>query len=670
MNKTITIITCQLLIVWHVFPQTSKLDSLLTNLQHTTGEARVTRLHEIIKAAWTTDPNAVIPYARESIQLSKELEDLSLLSTSYRIFGGLYNYMSEIDSGHYYKTKALELAIQIEDSILIASSYNNLGVTSQTTGNYVEALRYYYLAYLIGKKSSTFPNLPIIMSNISEVYYDLKEYDSAIRYAKYAMNMTQSQPFSSQHLLILNTLARAELANGNFQKARNLYNDILTTSKSIGEKRYAAYAYQGLGKMFVQNGSIYPAKKHLFQALKLFQVLDDESYISEIYQDLSLLMIKSDPDSSFYYARKSLILAKNLDLQDIMLSNYNILIDLFSQNRIIDSLQYYQSLYHAMEAAIRKKNNLNSIEGMFAKIRDEEMRTRISNQALKLEKKTFQTNFFIALAAITFLLSGFIFRYYRKQKRLGKYLSEVNQEVTRQNDLIDGKNKKLQALNNEKNDLINIVAHDLKNPLSNIVTSVQIARESPEAENEQALLQIAEDSARRLSDMITKILDVEAIEKGLSALHLVSVDLSEIMNSVCDDFEIQASNKCIKINRDISDQVFVCAEPTYLYQVIENLVSNAIKFSPNEKSVFINLKIDKILARIEVKDEGPGISDKEQTKLFQMYQKLSPRPTGDEHSSGIGLSIVKKFVDSMQGRIWCKSKIGAGTSFYVQFKLA
>ncbi|WP_420319035.1 tetratricopeptide repeat-containing sensor histidine kinase [Ekhidna sp.] len=650
------------------FSQTENLDSLLSNLPKTINEEHIPLLHDVIKASWTSAPDTALKYGRMAIDLSIANENLKSLSTSYRLLGGVYNYMSLIDSGRYYKSKALEMAIELGDSLLVASSFNNLGVTAQTIGNYVEALSYYYLAYNTGKEIPEFAGLPIVMANISEVYYDLQEYDSAIYYARNAIDLNQTNLNSSRHLLILNALARAELAKGNYQNARSLYEKILDISEIIGEKRYAAYANQGLGKMYVQNKSIYPAKKQLFKALKLFQELDDNSYISEIYSDLSQLMIENDPDSSFYYAHRSIVLAEKLELRDIILNNYNNLIELFAQNNSIDSLQHYLKLYQKKDENIRKINNLNSIQGMLAKIRDEEMKSRLAVQTLALEQKTLQTNFLIALAVITLIFAVFFLRLYSKQKRLGNYLKQINQQVSTQNELIDKKNTELKALNNEKNDLIQIVAHDLKNPLSNIISAVEMAREDS-ANSRDTAHEIIDGSARRLSDMITKILDVESIEKGLSNLKLKPVNLTELVSKLCTDFQNQAKDKKIYINCSIDSGVFAIAEETYLYQVMENLMSNAIKFSPPERSIYVNLRSDEKFARIEVKDEGPGISEKEQKHLFQMYQKLSAKPTGNEHSSGVGLSVVKKFVDAMNGKIWCKSSLGAGTSFYAQFSL-
>lgn len=668
MKQLITIIACQFLIC-HAYTQTNKLDSLLTHLPETAGEDRVLLLHEVVKAAWTHDPESVVTYGREAIELSYQIENLVLLSASYRIFGGLYNYMSQIDSGKYYKLKALEIAIQLQDSSLLASSYNNLGVTAQTLGNYVEALNYYYQSYLIGKELNSYSGLPVIIANLSEVYYDLEEYDSAVIYAKTAVSITADQPNTSRHLLTLNALARSKLARSEYDETKHLYESIISLSNQIGDKRYAAYANQGLGRLYTSLSNNETARSYYDEAMDIFISLDDKAYIAEIYINVSELKLTEEPDSAYYFIRKSMAIANELGLKDLLMDDYRLLIALFNTKQNLDSLRYYQNIFQDIQSERRKENNLLSIQGMFAKLKDEQMRRQLNDQKIALNQKTFETNVIVAFTVLITLFSGFIYRYYRKQKRLGNYLSMVNKQIVKQNELIDNKNKKLSALNDEKNDLINIVAHDLKNPLSNIINAVQLIKDKDQKEKEVPL-EIVEGSAIRLSNMITKILDVESIEKGLSQLDLVPVNLTEVLTSICEDLSNQALKKKISIHQDLMNSVLVLGDKTYLYQVVENIITNAIKYSPLEKNIFITMKAYNQIAKVEIKDEGPGISAKEQKHLFQMYQKLSSTPTANEHSSGIGLSIAKKYVDAMHGRIWCKSKLDQGASFYVQLPLA
>ena len=126
--------------------------------------------------------------------------------------------------------------------------------------------------------------------------------------------------------------------------------------------------------------------------------------------------------------------------------------------------------------------------------------------------------------------------------------------------------------------------------------------------------------------------------------------------------------KNIQIQPDIEENVIALVDERFVVQVIENLLSNAIKFSPTGKAVYVGLSNKYEKSLLEIKDEGPGLSDEDKAMLFQRFQRLSAKPTANESSTGLGLSIVKKFVESMGGRIWCESTLGQGATFIVEFQ--
>jgi signal transduction histidine kinase len=250
-----------------------------------------------------------------------------------------------------------------------------------------------------------------------------------------------------------------------------------------------------------------------------------------------------------------------------------------------------------------------------------------------------------------------------------KIITNMHQELKQQKDEIESKNGELLNLNLEKNNLIGIVAHDLKSPLNQIKGLTSLIKMTlkdldPETTN---LLGLIEGSTHRMSDMVSKILDIEAIESKKLNLSIQRINLADILTTITDRFALEANNKQIKLHFDQPTPLYIDADAGYINQIFENLFSNAIKFSPAEKNIFIALTQQNGTVTAMVKDEGPGMTDEDKKKLFTKYQKLSARPTANESSTGLGLSIVKKFVEDMSGKIWCESEAGKGASFFVQF---
>ena len=231
-------------------------------------------------------------------------------------------------------------------------------------------------------------------------------------------------------------------------------------------------------------------------------------------------------------------------------------------------------------------------------------------------------------------------------------------------------NEQLVALNEEKNELINIVSHDLRSPLNQIKGLASIIKMINPKLNEETTnsIDLINDLVDRQLDMITKILDTNAIDTNNSNVQLTVVGINQLINEVVNTLKVIASNKHIEIQLALSNsEPCIEVDKNYLIQTLENVLSNAIKFSP--KNTRIKISTDKIdgKVRISVEDEGPGISAKDMKHLFERYTKLSAKPTNNEASSGLGLSIAKKYMETMNGKIWCESNEGKGAKFILEF---
>jgi len=117
-------------------------------------------------------------------------------------------------------------------------------------------------------------------------------------------------------------------------------------------------------------------------------------------------------------------------------------------------------------------------------------------------------------------------------------------------------------------------------------------------------------------------------------------------------------------------RVTALVDPNVMVQVMENLLSNAVKYSPPGKNIRVRLRKLPDTVRFEVQDEGPGLSAEDQKQLFGKFARLSAKPTGGESATGLGLSIVKRMVEAMSGRVWCESEPGKGAMFVVELPVA
>lgn len=232
-------------------------------------------------------------------------------------------------------------------------------------------------------------------------------------------------------------------------------------------------------------------------------------------------------------------------------------------------------------------------------------------------------------------------------------------------------NKHLVELDNEKNEFLGIVAHDLKNPLSGIRMLAKVLHDEYASISKEEIQELSNDilnSAGRMFELITNLLDINAIERGAIKVYLCDFDFAMIVNALCENYQQRAQAKEIKLNFEVEEGLrYVFADQNATIQVLDNLISNAVKYSPHNKNVWVRCTMSSSKkVRCEVKDEGPGLTEEDKAKLFGKFARLSAQPTGGEHSTGLGLSIVKKMAEAMGGTVWCESEYGHGASFFVE----
>ncbi len=231
--------------------------------------------------------------------------------------------------------------------------------------------------------------------------------------------------------------------------------------------------------------------------------------------------------------------------------------------------------------------------------------------------------------------------------------------------------KALEKLNKEKNEFLGIAAHDLKNPIYSIQLLSKVIRdqELDKSEMNEFINDII-TSTDRMLEIITNLLDINAIESGNVNMRIEQLDVFEHLNYIVESYIGRAKNKNIELIFNYSSKPKIDCDLNSLKQILDNLISNAIKYSPSDKHVFVNLFEKDNKCRFEVVDQGPGINEDDMKKLFGKFTKLSARPTGNENSTGLGLSIVKTYTEANGGKVWCESEFGNGSKFIVEFPLS
>lgn len=270
--------------------------------------------------------------------------------------------------------------------------------------------------------------------------------------------------------------------------------------------------------------------------------------------------------------------------------------------------------------------------------------------------------------AMAFVLGGVLARLaYRMRKELSETVDQIS-EAERQARLAK---ERAEAAVQAKAELMAVVAHDLRTPLSTIsmLAGSLVMDPLPDATpGEVEDLRIIAEAASQMHELISRILASEELDQG--GLHYSGgpVDVSLLAEKVARFNQSSAGPKGIRIDARIEPNCRARIDVVRVREAFDNLLSNAIKYSPKGSRVCVGLESVRAGAciRFFVQDEGPGLSEGDQAKLFQKFQKLSALPTGGEHSTGLGLSIVKTVSELHGGVVGCDSELGQGALFWME----
>jgi signal transduction histidine kinase/ligand-binding sensor domain-containing protein len=245
------------------------------------------------------------------------------------------------------------------------------------------------------------------------------------------------------------------------------------------------------------------------------------------------------------------------------------------------------------------------------------------------------------------------------------YVADQNKLLEEAQDQLKSKNELLEKMHHEKDGMINIIAHDLKSPLKQIEGLSNLIRNSGDINSEQeSLLKLINQVVGNGTDLINDLLELNGIQTHEFALGMETIVVSDFITRWRVNYANALQVKQQELKIDLADSLpAISTNKNYLQRILDNLLTNAIKFSPKGSKIYLAVNSRDSQIQFRLRDEGPGISKTDQKDLFKPFKRLSNKPTGGESSSGLGLSIVKLLVEKLHGTIVAVTEPGKGTEF-------
>ena len=527
---------------------------------------------------------------------------------------------------NYYKDKQ-------NNALNTAWCYRILGDIQYTLSNYDEAKKFYFQGASILKQNSIqdsviLRELSIQISNIAMTLAEENQIKESYKFYKQSDSIALI--CHAADLLIANKygMSYTYIYAGEYKKAIALSKEALHYYESINDLYYLEACWESLGRAYTLSGELDSAEYYLKKAEISITQNNNFDFNKEVYSMLSLLYEKKGD------AQKSLAYHKLFKAQSD---------SLFSKNRMyqIDVLQAYHNLKEAEEKNILLSEN------------------KAQDKALISAQK--KTNILITIALALSLLSaaslGFL--YYNKKNQSKK----LEKEVSKQTAELNAANTSLKEANAELEEFAHISFHDLREPLRNINSFTTLIKRKGKNISEQELEDFTSIIAFNTKQMKLLVYDVfEFVNVSAEKKEISSFSPGELVDDIIKLFDKSIKEKSVVINKEIEIEN-IKSHKGLLSVALRNLLENAIKYNVSDKpEINISMHNGNDQYTWYIKDNGIGIDPKYQTSIFEMFKRLHNREKFQ--GSGLGLSITKKIIDKLDGRIGVISEEGKGSTFW------
>lgn len=605
-------------------------------------------------------------YFEKALEAYSEINDPMGKAKVINSIGNIYLNLSDYKYSLEYLYKCLEIVSTSDNKKFEASILSNIGLAYQELGDYTSSLE----NYLKSMQIYTNYNIPIpesLLNNIGIVYQNLGDFTTSLNYFNNSLKLAEEKDNKLNQGFALGNISIVHFEQKQYNDALNYLDKSIKIFRDLGNRQAEANALSNIGKSYRGLEDYEKSIEYQLLALKIQEEISDFSgkasillLIGEIYFSLA------NYESAKQYYIEGLKLAQNIGDSINETTAHIYLGALFAKNKNIALA--LDNLFRALDLAVNrdaKKDMCEIHKFLYEVYRD----MPNYDKAFEHQEKHFTIEKEISNIESERKLKSHSIQYQLQNAEKERKIALQEKEIFRlKNVELAEANDNLIKLNEEKNEFMGIAAHDLRNPLSGILSFSRKIRTDINRYDKQQLTEIAyemELASEKMFDLISKMLDINAIESGRKIFNSSKFSVLSILDSIVSEYKERAEAKKININLSCDDKVIVYADRDALGQILDNLISNAVKFTIPGKDIFIKAYNTGDFARFEVKDGGPGLTEKDKQKLFGRFMRLSAQPTGNEKSTGLGLSIAKKLTNTMGGKIWCESVYNEGANFIV-----
>jgi signal transduction histidine kinase/Tfp pilus assembly protein PilF len=603
---------------------------------------------------------------KKSATIRSELNDSSGLGYSYNFIGFTYWRISNFDSAVYYFEKSLKIRNNLPNKTNRATTYNNLGTVYYNWSLFDKALDHYLRSLELQKEQSSASGIARCLCNIGLVYTETAQIDKAVEYYR------ESIPYALASK-IPTTIGYSYNCLGSAFSSLNKDSSLYYLTKSFDSYQVGddvagmTLALQGLGNYYYDAGQYSMAKTYYNQMLTLAINENIPMRIARAYKSLGQIDYAQNnlPQAQTYF-EQSIVIGKKSSLKFILVDSYKYLSEIYEKNGKIDKALSALKQHNEYKLQIDNEGMQKRIMDLKNKAEYEKYQRSLQIQQYENEKQ--KIYLVVTIAAILFLLitAVILYRMNSKRKKINILLREKNLLIEGQSKELNQKNIELLDLNEAKEKLFYIIAHDLRSPFNTLINLGTLLKEDYHNLSDEVRLEYIngfEDTAIKTYELVENLLNLSASRTGRIDFNPGYIEVTQVINKVFNISISQANKKDIKLVNKIDKSVTAFADQSMLEIIVRNLVNNAIKYCKTGGQVEVSSHKDNHNLFIAVRDNGIGMDDNTMANIFNINVIRSKNGTGGEKGTGLGLGLCKEFVEKHGGSIWAESELDQGSKF-------
>ncbi len=577
------------------------------------------------------DHASSLKYYNTGLQIFIHLKDSSKIAFTFNALGDTYRELGEFDDAYLYLTRSYQVARKMKDSLTMCFALHNIGVVFKELGQYEIAINHLNISQTISDKINDVNGISYCNDELGDVYLGMKDFGQSEKYLRSALSHARKKEISVLIPRIQSHLADLYYEMNDWDKSLIYYDSVYAIHKALGNPYGIAQCDLGKGKVLLKLERFSEAAGLFERSLKSAQELNARNLEIVCYRELAAL---SEQNGDY---KKAVAHFKNFTILRDSLFSQKMMGNLFQ-----DQLRFETEVKDYEIAALSQEK---------------------AKQDSAIKRQEFIRNILVVVVALTGILLFTIYRSSQRRKGINKLLLQHQEEIKQ-------RSIELEQLNQVKDKFFSIISHDLRSPINalggilNLLDNNHLKPEEFKQLTKELRIQF-----NHTKTLIGNLLDWALLQMDKLKIAPEKINLRTMVD---ENFKMLNSLhlKETKLVNQIQTDSVAFADMNMINLIFRNLILNGIKFTENGGQITVSAQDNGNEFTIAIADNGVGISEDIQKILFDKPSGYSTRGTANEKGTGLGLILCKEFVEKNGGKIWLKSGLGNGSTFYFTIKKA